>query len=109
MVMCIARAPALPVHDSYVIEEEYVDECWAVMKKAFTNRFDQEIPIDITDIAKLKFDSLPISVIISIYVARQLKQNVLKKYYSSSTELIFTIRKPYRHVLYYVFLCPQPS
>jgi hypothetical protein len=42
--------PSLPVHDSFVIAEEHEDECWDVMKAAFSNRFDQEIPIDITEV-----------------------------------------------------------
>jgi hypothetical protein len=42
--------PALPVHDSFVIEEQHVDECLEVMREAFYRRFRQEIPIDITDI-----------------------------------------------------------
>lgn len=44
--------PALPVHDSFVIEEQHVDECWEVMRKVFYNRFEQDIPIDITDLVK---------------------------------------------------------
>ena len=42
--------PALPVHDSFIVEEEHDQECWDVMKKAFSTRYDQEIPIDITDV-----------------------------------------------------------
>jgi len=42
--------PALPVHDSFVIEEQHVDECLEVMREAFFRRFGQQIPIDATDL-----------------------------------------------------------
>ena len=42
----------MPVHDSFIVEEENVEECWVAMKKVFSMRYDKEIPIDITDIVK---------------------------------------------------------
>lgn len=38
--------PCLPVHDSFIVEQEHSLECWNVMQQAFTDRFGQSIPID---------------------------------------------------------------
>jgi len=41
--------PCLPVHDSFIVDIRYLDECWDAMRKAFSWRFGQEIPVDYMD------------------------------------------------------------
>ena len=39
----------LPVHDSFIVDIRYVEQCWEYMRWAYYNRFDQQIPIDVID------------------------------------------------------------
>lgn len=39
----------LPVHDSFLVGVDYVDECFETMRKVFFDRYGQEIKVDLKD------------------------------------------------------------
>jgi hypothetical protein len=39
----------LPVHDSFVVDIRYANECWEVMREAYAMRYGKEIAVDVID------------------------------------------------------------